>query len=78
MQVNCGITPDDVDQQQVERLCQDLTVRLQSARAEQTLLGQLVTTTDAQPFRARRYRELLASANERYCRLYALYKRYCS
>ncbi len=78
MQANCNITPDEADRQQVARLCADLTMRLQSACSERTLLIQLVTTTDARPFRARQYRDMLASANERYGRLYALYQRYCS
>ena len=69
----------DADQRQVETLCDDLSVRAETAREEQVLLGQLVdTTTQTRPYQARQYRAMLDQVGARYRRLRELIIRYCS
>lgn len=68
----------DADARQVERLCEDLSERVETAREEQVLLGQLVRTNETRrPYRSRQYRVLLTKAQERYQRLRDLVVRYC-
>ena len=68
----------DADTRQVENLCDDLSERVESAREEQVLLGQLVRANkQTRPYRSRQYRVLLGKAQERYQRLRDLVVRYC-
>jgi hypothetical protein len=68
----------DADAQQVESLCDNLSERVETAREEQALLGQLVSTNEqTRPYRSRQYRVLLGKAQERYQRLRELVVRYC-
>ena len=70
--------PDTSDAQQVDVLCDELTVRADTARAEQDLLTQLVArTATTRPSQSRRYRLLLEQTHERYRRLRELIARYC-
>ena len=78
MQANSGCSPAEADVQQIESLCDDLNDRVDTARQEQALLGQLVTSTErTRPFRSRQYRVILDRVQERYHRLYQLLLQYC-
>lgn len=78
MQADSGFSSGDADLFQIDRLCDDLSTRVETAREEQVLLGQLVTTTaNTRPYRARQYRLLLNEVSTRYRRLVDLMLRYC-
>ena len=68
----------DPDTQQVQNLCDDLGARVDTAHAEQDLLGQLVeATATTRPFQSRYYRGLRDQVRDRYHRLYELLLRFC-
>ena len=78
MQADTGFPSGDADLFQIDRLCDDLSSRVETAREEQVLLGQLVTTTtQTRPYRARQYRVLLNEVSARYHTLVDLLHRYC-
>ena len=78
MQANTGYSPGEADERQVETLCDDLGVRVETAQQEQALLGQLVEATErTRPHRARQYRVLLEGARVRTQTLLDVFIRYC-
>lgn len=78
MQANSNLSVGDADRRQIETLCDDLSARMDTVQAEQTLLGQLVATTSrVRPNRARQYQALLDEAHLRYRRLRDLVIDYC-
>ena len=78
MQANSGCPPGEGDSEQIESLCDNLSDRVDTARQEQALLGQLVmSTARTRPFRSRQYRAMLDRVQERYHKLYSLLIQYC-
>ena len=78
MQANTGCSPGEADYQQITSLCDDLSERIDTARQEQALLGQLVTATArTRPFRSRHYYAILDQVRARYRILHDLLLRYC-
>ena len=78
MQGNSASLSGDADLQQVTALCHELNERVETARSEQTLLEQLVETTEqTRPHRARQYQVLLDEVRGRYRRFRDLLVRFC-
>ena len=69
---------DTQDQQQVVRLCDDLTARLVSGQAEESLLSSLEwLTARAHAYQSRQYHALLEAVRTRQRRWWELFYRYC-
>ena len=68
----------EIDHQQVVCLCDNLSVRIETARAEEAALEELAAiTARTRPFRSRQYRNLLEDARARFHKMEALLRRYC-
>ena len=78
MQADTGYSPGNADAQQVETLCDDLGERVETAKQEQVLLGELVKSTErTRPHRARQYRVMYEAARVRTRRLIDVFIAFC-
>lgn len=73
-----ALSAGDADLQQIDNLCDELSVRAETVRDEQALLGRLVDrTARTRPYMARQYEAMLHQVRERYRRLHELILRFC-